>query len=421
MNKKEITLPWNFIPRSYQIELLAAPQRFKIAVWHRRCGKSRVAFNQQVMRAVVKKGVYYYVLPTYRQAKQVAWDSLVKDHVPESIVDRLNESELTIYYKNGSIQRFIGGDDPDKHRGTNPIDVVFDEYSECKEELWTAIFKPVLEENGGTATFIFTPKGKNHSYRLLQTAKQNPDKWFTSVKTVNDTKSFQVEQLAEIQSSTPVAIYEQEYLCQFADSGTSVFRNVRNNVYPTNVNLPMEGEFKLGVDLAKYNDWTVITPFNVNTKFVYPIDRFNQVDWSLQKARIQTAVYKFNNARVTIDSTGLGDPIVEDLRIMGVDISEKDAFKFTEKSRNDLLNNLALLLEQNRIKIPNDEVLIKELESFVFQANESGKVKMESTEAHDDTVMSLALAVWGLDLSNKPIDFIQPRIKLNRHSPPAWR
>jgi hypothetical protein len=353
------------------------------------------------MRLMVTPGVYYYVLPTYRQAKQVAWDSLVHDHVPEDIVEKMNESELTIYYKNGSIQRFIGGDDPDKHRGTNPIDVVFDEYSECKEELWTAIFRPVLEENHGTATFIFTPKGKNHSYRLLEEAKQNPQRWFWSVKTVADTNSFKDDQLADIKRHTPMALFEQEYLCKFNESGTQVFRNIRSNVYPNAMNIPIEGNFKLGVDLAKYNDWTVITPFNTDTFVVYPQVRFNQVDWNLQKARIQSEYLRFGKPRLTIDSTGLGDPIVDDLRIMGVSIQDEDSFKFTEQSRSQLLTHLAILLEQNQIKIPDDETLIKELEGFVYSATETGKIKMQTVEEHDDCVMSLALACWGIDIEDK--------------------
>ena len=150
-----IQVPFGFSPREYQLDFLKATQRFKILVIHRRGGKSMTAINEQIRKTQLKKGIYYYLLPTYAQAKKVIWDELVKNHVPMALVDKLNASELCIYWKNGSIQRFVGCEDIDKLRGINPIDVVFDEFSEMNPDVWTAIIQPVLQENGGSATFCF--------------------------------------------------------------------------------------------------------------------------------------------------------------------------------------------------------------------------------------------------------------------------
>lgn len=391
----EVTLPFNFNePTDYQLDYLSSQKRFSILVWHRRAKKSRTALNNQIIKIFQRPkdnpGVCYYALPTYTQAKQVMWDSLVKEHIPPEVYEKKNDSELAIYYKNGVIQRFIGAEDPDRHRGTNPFDVVFDEYSEMKEEIWTAIFQPVLRENKGTATFVYTPKGKNHSWKLLQQAKDNPE-WFTSLKTVHDTNVFTLDELEEIKRNTPQALYGQEYECEFIDGAGQFFRRIKENVYQPH-DLPTTGDFQLGVDLAKYQDWTVITPFNLNTFHVYPQDRFNQVDWSLQEARIEAASLRYR-AKAVIDSTGVGDPIVEHLTQRNLDI---EPFKFTETSRTNLLNHLAMLIEQDKIKIPNDEGLIGELESFRYELSERGKLRIGAPEGlHDDRVMSLALAVWG--------------------------
>lgn len=333
------------------------------------------------------------------------WDSLIKEHLPKEIVYKQNDSELAIYYKNGSIQRFVGAEDPDKHRGVNAIDVVFDEYSEQKEEIWTAIFQPILQENGGTATFIFTPKGKNHAWKLLQLAKDSKD-WFTQILSVSDTKIFNDEQLKEIQRTTPQSLYQQEYECNFIDNAGQYFRRVRDNLHNEKV-LTMDGDFQIGVDLAKYQDWTVITPFNKNTFKVYWQDRFNQIDWNLQKARIQVAYMKFQGGdkAVCIDATGVGDPIVEDLKkeINIPEIPFNHAFKFTAQSRPDLLKHLAILLEQDKIKIPNDEGLIAELEAFRYELGEAGTLKIKVPEGMtDDRVMSLGLAVYG---QSEPEDY----------------
>lgn len=382
----------------YVLEYLGSKKRFAVLVWHRRAKKSRSALSKQLIKIMERKesGVCYYVLPTYRQAKQVVWDVLVNDHIPRELYDKKNDSELAIYYKNGVIQRFIGAEDYDKHRGTNPFDVVFDEFSEEPEQIWTAIFQPVLMENGGTATFVFTPKGKNHSWKLLQMAKGNP-LWFTSEKTVLDTQVFTQTELEEIQRNTPQALYQQEYMCEFAEGAGQFFRRVRQNLYvPTN-EIEDEHLFQLGVDLAKYQDYTVITPFDLNTFLVHSQDQFNQIDWNLQKARIEAAAFRYNHARVKIDRTGVGDPIVEDLTAAGVNIGSEDSIVFTEASRMNLLNHLSLLIEQDRIKLPNETELITQLESFQYSLSTTGKIKVGAPEnMHDDRVMSLALAVNGV-------------------------
>lgn len=406
---KTITVPHNLkltkARDAYVLDYLGSKKRFAILVWHRRAKKSRSALNKQVMRIMARTepGVCYYVLPTYRQAKQVVWDALINDHIPPEIYEKKNDSELAIYYKNGVIQRFVGSEDPDKHRGTNPFDVVFDEYAEQTATIWEAIFQPVLMENGGTATFVFTPKGKNHAWKLLQMAKDNP-LWFVSQKGVKDTSVFGKEELLEIARNTPSALYAQEYEIAFNEAAGAFFRRITNNLYDKEQQQPEYGDFQLGVDLAKYQDFTVLTPFNLNTFRAYPQDRFNQIDWNLQKARIEATALRFK-ARVKIDATGVGDPVVEDLKSRGLNITDEDAIKFTEVSRMNLLNHLAMMLEQDKIQIPNDQGLIDELESFQYSLSPLGKIKVGVPEGlHDDRVFSLALAVWGA--SNPiPIDW----------------
>lgn len=388
---KIVTIPFNFTVADYMLPFLGAPQRFKIAVIHRRGRKTRMALNQQISRAVKRKGIYYFVLPTYKQAKQVIWDELIKDHLPLEIIEKKNDSELAVYYKNGSIQRFVGAEDPDKHRGVNAIDWVFDEYAEQSPRMWLEIAQPILRENGGTATFTFTPRGRNHAWKLLQEAKDNPNEWFTTVIPATDTDVFSQAELDASKRSMPLALYEQELLCSFVEGSSAFFRRVTDNVRQV-VAQPIPGHtYVLGVDLAKYKDFTVITPFDLTTFQALPQERFNQIDWNLQKARIEAAARRYNGALVRIDATGVGDPVVEDLAARGLEI---EPYKFTEQSRRDLLNKLAIMLEQDRIKIPDDEELIEELHGFQFSLSETNKLRADSVSDHDDRVMSLALAVW---------------------------
>lgn len=309
-------------------------------------------------------------------------------------MDKINDSELAIYYKNGSIQRFVGCEDIDKHRGINPIDVVFDEYSEMDERIWTAIIQPVLRENKGTATFIFTPKGKNHSWKLLQMAKDDPENWYVSVKSVKDTEALTEQDIEEAKRNTPEDLFNQEYMCEFLDGAGAFFRRIKESLHVTPPKADPTRRYQMGVDLAKYQDYTVLTVLDLNTFQVVEQERFNQIDYTLQKSKIEAMYLRYFKPLIYMDSTGVGEPIYDDLCKRGLRV---EPFKFTEQSRKDLLTNLQLLLEQGKIKIPEDETLINELQSFQYTLKEGGKVKIQVPDGlHDDMVFSLALACWQL-------------------------
>ena len=420
-----LTVPHKFKPRKYQLNILKALDsgtNRAVIVWNRRSGKDKVCFNYMVKRAFSRVGTYFYFLPTYKQAKKVIWDNIdndgfkMLDHIPKEVIKSMNATELKIELVNGSIVQLIAADEfKESGVGANPVGIVFSEYSITSPEAWKFV-SPILAANGGWAIFNFTPRGKNHAWELLQKAKEN-EKWFTEILTVDDTKILTIEALEEEKRNNPESIIQQEYYCSFLEGAGQFFRRVRQNTYDMNSNNPEYGDFQLGVDLAKYQDFTVITPFNLNTFRAYPQDRFNQIDWNLQKARIEASAFRYKNARIKIDATGVGDPIVEDLKSRGLNIGEDDAIKFTEASRMNLLNNLAMLLEQDKIEIPNDEGLLAELESFSYSLSPLGKIRVSAPETmHDDRVISLALAVWGIT-SPIPIDMYlhNPRFSEREH------
>lgn len=402
----EVTLPHNFTPRPYQLPFLGAwdsgKKRFVI-VWHRRSGKDKTAFANLPKKMFERVGAYFYFAPTYTQGEKIIWQGMDKegfrflDHIPKAIVRNSNETKMRIELINGSYVQVIGTDKIDSIVGTNPVGCIFTEYSLQDPKAWDLI-RPILAENGGWAVFIFTPRGMNHGWKVLQQAQANPDDWFWQILTVDDTHVIPQEVIDQERREMPVDLFEQEYYCKFIEGAGAFFKRVDENLFdgPTE----LTHKFQLGVDLAKYQDWTVITPFDLESFHVLPQIRFSQVDWNLQKARIEAEARKYR-AKVVIDSTGVGDPITEDLIRAGLDI---EPFKFTETSRRQLLDHLSLMLAQDRIKVPNDEGLKGELKSMRFSLTEGGKIKVQVPEGlTDDRIMSLALAVWNQFTPQRPI------------------
>jgi hypothetical protein len=364
---------------------------------HRRGGKDKTTLQAVISKMLNKVGTYYYFLPTYNQAKKVIWNGMDKsgmkflDHFPKEIVKKRNETEMKIELVNGSIFQVVGADNIDSIVGTNPIGVVFSEYPLMKPQVWEFI-RPILAENGGWAIFVYTPRGKNEGWKLLQMAKENKG-WWHQVLTVDDTDAIPKEVLEQERLEMPADLFDQEYYVKFIDGASSVFRKIDQNIHTEEIKSEWNRKYQIGIDLAKYQDFTVLTAIDLHTFKVAKQERFNKLDWNTQKEQIIKFIRYWNSGTVYMDTTGLGDPIYDDLAKQGMNI---EPFRFTETSREQLLSGLKILIEQNKIKLPNDPILIDELKGFQYELV-GQKVKMRVPEGlHDDTVMSLALAVWGL-------------------------
>lgn len=222
-----IQVPYNFVPRDYQIPFLEAfDNGFRRLIWvvHRRAGKDKTCMNIIAKEMFQKVGTYFYFLPTYKQGKKIVWNGMDKDgfkfihHIPKETWVRKDNQEMLIEIQNGSIFQVVGTDSIDSIVGTNPVGCVFSEYSLQSQQAWDFI-SPILAENGGWAIFNFTPRGENHAYELLQMAEADPS-WWTQVLTVDDTNAINKEFLQNerrqyIHRYGDDALFNQEYYCSF--------------------------------------------------------------------------------------------------------------------------------------------------------------------------------------------------------------
>jgi hypothetical protein len=129
-------------------------------------------------------------------------------------------------------------------------------------------------------------------------------------------------------------------------------------------------------------DFTVIVGLDNGGNVAY-FDRF-QMDWHNTKATIK----RLPIAPILADSTGVGDPILEDLIREGVNI---EGLKFTSQSKQQLMEGLAQAIQQGKIGYP-DGVIVDELDVFEYQFTANGVRYSAPSGFHDDCVMALALA-----------------------------
>lgn len=188
----EIRLPHNYTPRWYQAPVYNhfvpdCERKRAIVIAHRRYGKDLLGVNITAPLTQRRIGTYWHVLPYAKQARAVVWNGMTtpsvedeangitpmrfQDHFPSAIVSHKNENEMRIHLKNGSIWQAIGGDDIDRHVGTNPIGVVLSEFALIDPKVFDYV-RPILRQNRGWALMISTIRGKNHCYKMLKRAER---------------------------------------------------------------------------------------------------------------------------------------------------------------------------------------------------------------------------------------------------------
>lgn len=159
-------------------------------------------------------------------------------------------------------------------------------------------------------------------------------------------------------------------------------------------------EYILGSDFAKHSDWWVVIVADKQTGQVVFFDRFQKESWGLMKGKTVATAKRYNNAEVIPDSTGIGDPITEDLERAGCRIykdGNRPGYVFTPKSKEQLIENLIITMTNRGIKYPRIPELIGELKEFERTESNAGNIRYSAPQGkHDDCVIALALTVWGL-------------------------
>lgn len=202
-------------PTRAQSIILASPARFKLVNAGRRFGKTHLAIDFYLFPGAVNLpgSNSYYIAPTYKDAKRIAWEKL-KDVVPLSYLDgKPNETELSIRLRNRSKITLLGADDPDSLRGPGAHRIVYDEFAFQKRKVWD-VTRPMLSDTGGDALFISTPSGYNHFYDMYcaATAKRG---WAAFQFTTLDGGNVSPEEIEEAKHDLDERIFRQEYEASF--------------------------------------------------------------------------------------------------------------------------------------------------------------------------------------------------------------
>ena len=191
-------------------------KRFRVVVAGRRFGKTHLSIRELCFHARKPNQEVWYVAPTYRQAKQIVWRKLKYKLQDLNWAKKINESELTILLKNGSVISLKGADNADSLRGVGLDFMVMDEFADVDEEAWTEVLRPTLADKQGKALFIGTPKGiGNWAHDLYTMPLEQPNVWASFQYTTIDGGQVKEEEIESAKRDLDERTFRQEFLATF--------------------------------------------------------------------------------------------------------------------------------------------------------------------------------------------------------------
>lgn len=273
-------------PHAKQREFMLSPARFKALVWGRRSGKSLGIALYTMLKALETQGNYYIIAPTYKQAKSIYWQDILKVLIPSAIVKKTDEGELYIQFNQAhyrlATKELLGYDIDSKHdpsqppstiylkgadnadslRGVSLRGAVLDEFAFFKNgsDVWRKIIRPALGDKQGWGIFSSTPDGVYNPFYDIVELSKNSESWFFSHATALDNPWFPKQEWldtkSEYEAEGKIDEWAQEWEALFTQPSQLVYNEFKTDVdikgshVVSPSKIPQEGTYAIGMDFG---------------------------------------------------------------------------------------------------------------------------------------------------------------------------
>ena len=329
-----------------------------------------------------------WAAPVYKQTHD---DFRAVENLLAPIVSRKSVSEMRLDLITGGVIEFWSADRADSIRGKKYHVFIVNEAGFVPNllDIRNYIIAPTLIDYQGQEWYAGTPKGMNGFFSLYNQTGEDWARWQMSSYTNPFVPAAELDSLKTLM---PERAFQQEIMAQFLEDGGGVFRHVRD--VSTLKPRDGDGQYVIGVDWGRSNDATVFSVLDARTKEQVYLDRMTDTDYASQRLRLKALSDRYKRAQVIAESNSMGQPNIEALQNEGVPVM---AFTTTNASKAGIIQALELAFERGEIRLLDDETQITELTAYQSEKLPSGLVRYGSPEGlHDDTVMALALAWWGI-------------------------
>ena len=365
------------------------------------------------------------IAPVYRQV-EISWrvfQALLEPTLalPPELRPTFRKGDRVLEYpkvrtrEQRAYTEFRSGDDPDSLYGDRLDFVGIDEAAKCKEGVLDASETNTTATDGRIVA-ISTPKGRNFFFRMVCRGEDPTELEWDSYRAVTTENPYVRPELVEQRRrSMPESIFRQEYLAEFMDDEDLVFPGVERAYFDGENAEPKAGRlYAAGLDLGQAQNYTVLSVFDWETKREVFQLRVYRRPWPEIRRMILKVLLKFSPT-LEMDATGVGKPIYEDLvrelreaktKIAAVRRAQGDRvpttivtpFRFSQRSKAELVQNLQVMIENEEIHIMDKPETRAEYGNYSYEyRHKTGTLSYgPSPGYHDDIVDAHALAAWAM-------------------------
>lgn len=314
-----------------QLAFIKDKSRFKTGVCSRRSGKTVSCAADLVNTAINKaNSVCLYITLSRINAKKIVWREIIKILKKHNISYKIDNTELSIEFNNGSIIYLSGAKDKseiEKFRGLAITLCYIDESQSFKnyiEELIDDVITPALFDNNGSLCLIGTPapvpsgyfhncshnnSWSNHSWTLFD----NP---FIQIKSGKSGKELLDEELKRRGVLVIDPKIQREFFAKWTtDTDSLVFKFSSFNYYD-DVVVDNNWSYVIGVDIGFDDaDAIAVLGWHKHRKEVFVIEEHLAVkqDITTLANKINLLIKKYDPLKVVMDTGGLGKKIAQEI------------------------------------------------------------------------------------------------------------
>ncbi|MGI0092331.1 MAG: terminase large subunit domain-containing protein [Nitrososphaerales archaeon] len=423
-------------PFLYQERFLEDKSNRIIACAGRQVGKSLITSARALWFGISHPETTTLIVSATQRQSSLMFDKILKfvEHstlISGSVV-RKTRTQLN-FTNQSQIVALPCGPHGDSLRGHTAHQIIVDEAAFVPEEVITQVAMPMLSTTNGTAILISTPLDREHYFYRAFTSPTWSKYQFKTGDNPLVSKEFLEAQRLEAGERK----FRQEYLAEFVDEESTYFPNslLRSCLHVCAGVAPCpycevirgmkepSGSLYAGYDPGGLSDpatLVVVERFNDQEKRglsyrvvmakVFVAAKLGKTGGDVYTqftAQVADLHKKFHFRKVFVDSTGLGSPIVEHCKSLGL---PAEGIIFSSKTKEDMLSHLRILLEQKRVMLPDNLDLLSNLNCIVAERTHSGGYSFSHANGtHDDLGYALALAAWaarngGVVMINRGLD-----------------